>query len=121
MGNNEYSQKISRHTNTSFLEMKELVWNCIINDNGDEREIESIIVQEKKSIGSVNVTMCSLLYASKIWKLTERHRRILAATEMDALRKSSSSRTDMIRNEVNYQQVRLLETVITDIERKQFT
>jgi hypothetical protein len=64
----------------------------------------------------------SLLCGSKIWRLTENNKRLVEATEMDALRRSSSiSRKDRIRDVTTRQQIGLEETIIKEIEQNQLT
>ena len=53
----------------------------------------------------------SLLYGSETWRLTENKRRV-EATEMDALRSSTTSRKERIKNVTIRQQIGLEETII---------
>jgi hypothetical protein len=62
----------------------------------------------------------SLLYGSETWRLTENNKRLVEATEMDALRRSSRiSRKERIRNVTIRQQIGLEETVVKEIEQNQ--
>jgi hypothetical protein len=62
----------------------------------------------------------NLLYGSETWRLTENNKRRVEATEMDAMRRSCRiSRKDRIRNVTIRQQIRLEETIIKEIEKKQ--
>jgi hypothetical protein len=64
----------------------------------------------------------SLLYGSETWRLTERNKRRVEATEMDALRRSSRiSRKLRIRNVIVRQQIGLEETIIKETEQNQLT
>jgi hypothetical protein len=64
----------------------------------------------------------SLLYGSDTWRLTEKNKRRIEATEMDDLRISSRiSRKDRIRNVSIRQQIGLEETIIKWIEQNQLT
>ena len=62
------------------------------------------------------------MYGAETWRLTENNRRWVEATEMDVLKRSSRiSRKDRIRNVTIRQQIGLEETIIKEIEQKQFT
>lgn len=107
----------------------------------DEREIRAKIVQAKKWIGCLNgilwnkhitkrrkyniynaIIKSSLLYGSETWRITERSKRMLETTEMDALKRSARiSRADRIRNEEIQQRMEIQDTIMDDIERKQLT
>jgi len=64
----------------------------------------------------------SLLYGFQTRRLTENNKRRVEATEMDALRRSSTiSRKDRIRNVTIRQQIGLEETIIKEIEQNQLT
>jgi hypothetical protein len=64
----------------------------------------------------------SILYGSEILRLAENNKRLVDATEMDALRRSSRiSRKERIRNVTIRQQIGLEETIIKEIEHKQLT
>jgi hypothetical protein len=64
----------------------------------------------------------SLLYGSEIWRLTERNKRLVEATEMDVMRRSSRiSRKDRVRNVTIRQQIGLEDTIIKGIEQNQLT
>ena len=64
----------------------------------------------------------SLLYGSEIWRLTENNKRWVEATEMDALRRSSTlSRIERIRNVTIRQQIGLEEPTVKEIEQNQLT
>jgi hypothetical protein len=64
----------------------------------------------------------SLLYGSETWRLTEKDKRRVEATEIDALRRSSRTpRKDGIRNVTIRQQIGLEETIIKEIEQNQLT
>jgi hypothetical protein len=59
----------------------------------------------------------SLLYGSETWRLTENNKRLVEATQMDALRRSSRISTkERIRNVTIRQQIGLEETIIKEIE-----
>lgn len=107
----------------------------------DEKEIRTRIIQARKIIGCLNgilwnkhitknrkyniyntIIKSTLLYGSETWRMTERQKRMLEATEMDALRRSARiSRVDRIRNEDIRQEMGLQDTIIRDIEGKQLT
>jgi hypothetical protein len=64
----------------------------------------------------------SLLYGSETWRLAENNKRRFEATEMDALRRSSSiSRKERVRNITMRQQIGLEETIIKEIEQNNLT
>jgi len=64
----------------------------------------------------------SLLQCSETWRLTENNKRLVEATEMDALRRSSRiSRKERIRNVTIRQQIVLEELIIKEIEQNQLT
>jgi hypothetical protein len=57
------------------------------------------------------------LNGSKTWRLTENNKRLVEATEMDALRKSSRIlRKERIRNVTIRKQIGLEETIIKETE-----
>lgn len=107
----------------------------------DDKEIRSRIIQAKKAIGCLNgilwsrqltthrkyniynaMIKSSLLHGSETWRMTERNKRMLEATEMDALRRSARiSRMDRVRNEDIRRRVGLEDTIIKDFEQKQLT
>jgi len=62
----------------------------------------------------------SLLYGSETWRLTENKRRV-EATEMDALRSSTTSRKERIKNVTIRQQIGDEETTVKEIEHNQLT
>jgi hypothetical protein len=58
------------------------------------------------------------LYGSETWILTENNKRLIEATEKDALRRSSRiSRKERIRNVTIRQQIGLEETIIKKLIR----
>jgi hypothetical protein len=62
----------------------------------------------------------SLLYGSETWRLTENNKRLIEATEKDALRRSSRiSRKERIKNVTVRQQIGLEETIVKEIEQNQ--
>lgn len=62
----------------------------------------------------------SLLYGAETWRITERNRQRLEATEMDALRRSAGvSRRERIRNEEIREQMGVQDTIMKDVERRQ--
>jgi len=64
----------------------------------------------------------SLLYGAETWRLTEKNKSRVEATQMDVLRRSSRiSRKDRIRNVTVRQQIGLEETIIKEIEQNQLT
>jgi hypothetical protein len=61
-----------------------------------------------------------LLVGAETWRLTENNKRGVAATEIDALRRSSIiSRKYRIRTATIRQQIGLEETIIREIEQNQ--
>ena len=63
----------------------------------------------------------SLLYGAETWRLTENNKRRFEATEMDGLRRSSRiSRTDRIRNVTIKHKIGLEETIIKQIEVREY-
>jgi len=68
------------------------------------------------------VIKSSLLYGSETWRLTENNKRLVEATEMDALRRYSRiSRKERIRNVTIRQGTGLEEPIIKEIEQNQPT
>ena len=64
----------------------------------------------------------SLFYGAETWRLTENNRRLIEATEMDALRRYSRiTRKDRIRNVSIRKRTGLQETIMKEIEQKQIT
>ena len=64
----------------------------------------------------------SLFYGAETWRLTENNRRLIEATEMDALRRYSRiTRKDRIRNVSIRKRIGLQETIMKEIEQKQIT
>jgi len=64
----------------------------------------------------------SLLYGSETWRHTENNKRLVEATEMDALKRSSRiSRKERIKNVTIRQQIGLEETIVKEIEQNQLT
>jgi hypothetical protein len=58
------------------------------------------------------------LYGSETWRLTENNKRLVEATEMDALRRSSRiSRKERIRNVTIRQQIGLEVTIVKETEK----
>ena len=58
----------------------------------------------------------SLLYGSETWRLTENNKRLVEATKMDTLRRSSRiSRKDRIKNVTIRQQIGLDESIVKEI------
>jgi hypothetical protein len=107
----------------------------------DDKEIRSRVIQARKCITCLNgilwskdirkerklniynaLIKSSLLYGSETWRLTERNKRRVEATEMDVQRRSSRiSRRDKIRNVTIRQEIGLEETIIKEIEQNQLT
>lgn len=105
----------------------------------DEKDIRHRITQTRKVIGCLNgilwnnnitrrrklniyntIIKSSLLYGSETWRLTERTKKMIEATEMDALRRSARiSRIDRVRNDDVRQLMKIEDTVINVIEQKQ--
>ena len=71
-------------------------------------------IRKERKLNIYNVLIKSrLLYGSETWRLTENNYRRVEATEMDALRRSSTiSRKERIRNVTVRQQIGLEETII---------
>ena len=64
----------------------------------------------------------SLFYGSETWRLTEKNKRRVKATEMDVLKRSSKiSRKERIKNVTIRQQIKLEETIVKEIEQNQLT
>jgi hypothetical protein len=64
----------------------------------------------------------SLLYGSETWRLTEDNKRLVEATEVDALRRSwRISRKERIKNVTIGQQIGLEETIVKETEQNQLT
>ena len=63
----------------------------------------------------------SLFYGSETWRLTENNKRLVEATEMDVLRRSSriSRKGKKIRNVSIRQQIGLEETIVKETEQNQ--
>jgi hypothetical protein len=62
------------------------------------------------------------MYGSDTWRLTEKNKRRVEATEMDALRRSSKiSRKERIKDVTIRQQIGLEETIVKEIEQNQLT
>jgi hypothetical protein len=62
------------------------------------------------------------LYGSETWRLAENNKRLVEATEMDALRRSSRiPRIERIKNVTTRQQIGLDKTIIKEIEQNQLT
>jgi hypothetical protein len=63
-----------------------------------------------------------VLHGSETWRLTENNKRLVEATEVEALRRSSSiSRKERIRIVTIRQPIGLEETIINEIEQNQLT
>ncbi|KAJ3662828.1 hypothetical protein Zmor_007153 [Zophobas morio] len=59
---------------------------------------------------------------SETWRMSEKYKRTIEATEIDALKRSSRiSRMDRIKNEEIRRKMKQEETVIKDIERRQLS
>jgi hypothetical protein len=64
----------------------------------------------------------SLLYSSETWRLAENNKRLVEATEIDALRRSLRiSRKERITNVIIRHQIGLEETIVKEIEQNQLT
>ena len=108
-------------------------------DGTDDREINNRVIQARRVIRCINGILWSteitknrkyniyetlvksiLLYGCETWRLTERNKRKLETTEMDAIRRAMRiSRRDKIRNEDIRQQMGIEGTIVNDIEQKQ--
>jgi hypothetical protein len=64
-------------------------------------------IRKERNLNIYNALIkSSILYGSETWRLTERNKRWVEATEIDALRRSSRiSRKDRIRNVTIRQQI----------------
>jgi len=125
IGETHSNLKLDKDSEIEFCQEYKYLGFIFDTSGTDDLEIRSRVIQARKCIAYLNgilwtkgikkerklniynaLIKSSLLYGSETWRFTKNNKRLVEATEMDALRRSSRiSRKERIRNVTIRQQI----------------